>query len=57
MAQPINNIRIDKTKKFKGNIFYSSVNQMISSNLSFRDDLESVAYILGEMLDNKLPWN
>ena len=39
MAQSINNTKLESTNKFRGNIWYSSVNQMMSSNISYKDDL------------------
>lgn len=35
---------------FKGNLSYSSVSAMKCQKLSFKDDLESLIYIIGELL-------
>lgn len=49
-------IKYQKNSKIVGTVRYSSINSHLGRELSRRDDLESLAYILIYFLKGKLPW-
>ena len=49
-------IKYGKTLYFKGNLCYSSLNQMKGIEPSRRDDLESLGYMLVFLYTQNLPW-
>jgi serine/threonine protein kinase len=47
---------VEKPSNFIGNLNYASYMSLINKNPNYRDDIESVIYIMIEMYLGKLPW-
>jgi serine/threonine protein kinase len=46
----------EQHKRFIGNLLYSSIARMKCEEFSVSDDLESLVYIIGELIEGELPW-
>ncbi|KAH7673109.1 casein kinase 1 epsilon [Aphelenchoides avenae] len=55
-GRSLKHIPFSKSKSFIGTAKYASLNSLRSAELSRRDDLESIAYVLIEMINGELPW-